>query len=218
MSYKDDMKRQRKARKRKERKRGRAKPKQLVLTIQSCGNCTACCTCVAVEELRKGYYSPCSFCDGRGCTTYDNRPPSCADYYCAFSAGLVPYRPDQCGTLFSIERMQREQVLSVYEVQPDAFIGKLGFVFEVANRLTQRGVVPHRIVLYRYGAEIPTVWEGQHHRLKMKTWGDPKVYGQLWFTVRTDHEVEDDIWWLQAFGGVARLSNSSEVKGTEHRV
>ncbi len=56
MSYKDVMKKQRKARKKREKERQRARRKALVLTPQPCGGCTACCTCVAVEELRKGFY------------------------------------------------------------------------------------------------------------------------------------------------------------------
>ena len=53
MSYKDVMKKQRKTRKRREQERQRVRPRRIVLAPQPCDGCTACCTCVAVEELRK---------------------------------------------------------------------------------------------------------------------------------------------------------------------
>ena len=103
MSYKDVMRKQRKSRKRRQHERQRANPRPLALTPQPCNGCTACCTCVAVREMRKGFYSPCSFCDGAGCIVYDNRPASCAAYQCVYAAGLVVQRPDQCNILFSLE-------------------------------------------------------------------------------------------------------------------
>lgn len=202
MSYKDVMKRQRKARKKRERQR--AKPRPLVLRPQPCGGCTACCTCVAVQELRKGFYSPCPFCDGTGCVTYKNRPPSCAGYLCAYATGLIPERPDQCGILFSPEWKEGKPILVVYEVRPDVLMDSLAFVFEVAETLTRKGVVLHRLELHRYGADLPNEWDGHNYRTKAMGWGDPNKARQVWFTVRTGHEAEDGEWWKRAMDKVVK--------------
>ena len=84
------------------------------------------------------------------------------------------------------------------------FLDSLSLVFEVADRLTRHGVVLHRLELYRYGAEIPNTWDGQHYRSKAMGFGDPNARFQILFTVRTNHEDEDHDWWMRAMGKFAQ--------------
>ena len=97
----------------------------------------------------------------------------------------------------------------MYEVRPDVFMNNLHIVFEVADRLTQKGVVLHHLELYRHGAEIPNEWEGQHYRTKAITWGDPNDPGQVWFAVRSEYEEEDKGWWIQAMVRMRRANSTS---------
>ena len=64
-------------------------------------------------------------------------------------------------------------------------------------RLQGLGTCLARMELYRFGADIPTEWEGQHGRLKAIITGVPNQELQVWYTVRASHEREDAEWWRQ---------------------
>jgi len=188
--------------------RRRENARKVVLTDKPCGGCTACCYCVAVEELRKGFYSPCDFCGVAGCTTYDSRPPSCAAYFCLYSIGLVAQRPDECGLLLSLE-FRGVPVLTAYEVRPDAMKESFPLAVEAADFLSRTDVRCRRLELFRFGADIPTAWEGQHYRMKFIPIDCPNGAFQVSFGVRAEHEDEDWEWWKQvmkASVGVAPAS------------
>jgi uncharacterized protein len=46
-----------------------------------CGDCTLCCTLLAVKELDKPSHKTCEHCD-KGCSIYHRRPQSCKDFEC----------------------------------------------------------------------------------------------------------------------------------------
>src|ERR1700727_3622496 len=50
-----------------------------------CGDCTVCCTAMAIDkpEIQKEAGVTCRYCRG-GCTIYETRPPLCHDYYCGW--------------------------------------------------------------------------------------------------------------------------------------
>lgn len=72
----------------------------------SCGSCTACCTALGVQALKKNIWVQCDHvCEG-GCSIYADRPPECKSYYCLYQAGMLKggeeMRPDNLGMIFEI--------------------------------------------------------------------------------------------------------------------
>jgi len=65
---------------------------------RECGTCTACCTTMIVPELNKAAHCDCPFAN-QGCTMYDDRPPTCADWNCLWLLGHFRDRdrPDKTG-------------------------------------------------------------------------------------------------------------------------
>ena len=73
---------------------------------RSCGECTVCCTALAIEtaELRKAPGVACVHCTATGCGVYQTRYPICRTYFCGWF-GLPDldddWRPDRSGILIS---------------------------------------------------------------------------------------------------------------------
>lgn len=105
--------------------------------MNNCGECTACCTMLPVAAINKPSNTPCQHLCGRGCSIYENRPTTCAEFECAYlHANNIPksLRPDKCGIIF-IKRTDRifsgvllsnRKTTEVAKGQIDAFI-KQGF-------------------------------------------------------------------------------------------
>lgn len=73
----------------------------------SCGDCTACCTLMAVVELDKPRCVSCKHLD-KGCGIYATRPQSCREFECIWlqtQKTSAPWpkrlRPDRCGVMFT---------------------------------------------------------------------------------------------------------------------
>ena len=66
---------------------------------RQCGDCTVCCTAVAVYHLRKPTGTPCLHLCHTGCSIYSDRPRECRDYECLWLEGLFrdSDRPDALG-------------------------------------------------------------------------------------------------------------------------
>lgn len=82
--------------------------------LRQCGECRACCTPLAISELKKPAGVPCKHIGGprqRGCRIYASRPDSCRGYLCGWRTGLGGdnERPDRVGVL-----------LSSIDIHPDA--------------------------------------------------------------------------------------------------
>ena len=76
----------------------------LPVVKRTCGECTVCCTVLAVTELNKGPYEKCAH-EGAGCCAiYDQRPNSCRQLECLyltdFLEGDERRRPDRLGIMF----------------------------------------------------------------------------------------------------------------------
>ncbi len=73
---------------------------------RSCGECTVCCTALAIEtaELRKAPGVACLHCTPTGCGVYQTRFAICRSYFCGWF-GLPElgedWRPDRSGILIS---------------------------------------------------------------------------------------------------------------------
>lgn len=74
---------------------------------RQCGECSACCTWLGIEELRKWTGQACKHLDGRDptkrCTIYSKRPKACVEYHCLWRAGWGPdeLRPDKSGMILT---------------------------------------------------------------------------------------------------------------------
>lgn len=71
--------------------------------MRQCGDCTLCCTLTYVPELDKQERVKCGSC-AKGCTIYEGRPKSCADYKCAWLAGEMSedMRPDKSHAMVEV--------------------------------------------------------------------------------------------------------------------
>lgn len=72
--------------------------------MRRCGECTACCSALAVAELNKPRYRACDHICPQGCAVYAARPQSCADYHCLWLDGHLREadRPDRLGVIFTV--------------------------------------------------------------------------------------------------------------------
>ena len=71
--------------------------------MNTCGECTACCTLSVVEELNKEAGVTCKHCVlQKGCSIYEDRPKVCKDFECAYlqAGNNIELRPDKCGVMF----------------------------------------------------------------------------------------------------------------------
>ena len=83
---------------------------------RACGECRACCTTCAVNELDKPLNTPCVHLAAHGCGIYENRPQSCRDYDCAWLHGhfAVEDRPDKTGIVWTFEQIEGMDGLLVH--------------------------------------------------------------------------------------------------------
>lgn len=116
------------------------------MTSRSCGPCTACCTLMGVEEINKAIYTRCDKLCASGCSIYADRPPSCADFACAWlveQEGLLRNmeRPDQVGVMLDITEPDAElgQALIAREVRKGAFDEDAAK--SMLKRLSKRGLI-----------------------------------------------------------------------------
>lgn len=74
------------------------------LAGRECGECSACCTVLAVNELLKPMRWACDHVACGGCRVYEARPKSCRDFNCLWLRGAIPgdesRRPDNLGVMF----------------------------------------------------------------------------------------------------------------------
>lgn len=108
-------------------------------TDRTCGDCRLCCKVLQITEVRNapgpGYEEQadgrfaflkpsgkwCQFAGRGGCSVYDEKPMSCADYHCGWLQGIGEDedRPDKIKVVINIEETQEYGVLAVlYESYP----------------------------------------------------------------------------------------------------
>lgn len=74
---------------------------------RACGDCTACCTALGVDELKKPLWAVCEHVCVDGCGIYEARPASCRGFECLWLKGwfgLDQHRPDKLGLIFQMQR------------------------------------------------------------------------------------------------------------------
>jgi hypothetical protein len=94
---------------------------------RTCGDCTACCTVLAVDELKKPMRWACEHIVCHGCRIYDTRPQGCRDFDCLWLRGEISgdesHRPDRLGVIFDSFRhvATNEPRFVAFEVWKGAF-------------------------------------------------------------------------------------------------
>jgi hypothetical protein len=72
--------------------------------MQKCGECTACCQWLQLNEIPSAIGELCRHCTwGVGCKIYESRPQECKDYQCMWSQMdnvSIDLRPDNLGIIF----------------------------------------------------------------------------------------------------------------------
>jgi hypothetical protein len=97
---------------------------------RTCGSCTACCKTHTVEDPAKNFFKPmgkwCEHCTpGTGCGIYENRPPACVAFHCAWLLGFGKEedRPDRRKVVMdhvSLPNLPEEGLMQLWEVVPGA--------------------------------------------------------------------------------------------------
>jgi hypothetical protein len=75
---------------------------------RACGKCTACCTWLGIEELKKYTGTKCKYLRGpahatKRCSIYHHRPVACSGYTCMWREGWGPaeWQPKNSGILIT---------------------------------------------------------------------------------------------------------------------
>ncbi len=117
---------------------------------RACGECTACCTALAVGDLDKPTYTRGEHLCEKGCAMYEQRPHQCRTWECMWLIGHVDgderRRPDKLGLIFTwSDRADGRQILVAWEVWKDA-AEKLPGV-HLVNRIAGK----HPMFIRKYG-------------------------------------------------------------------
>ena len=56
---------------------------------RACGECTVCCTVMAVPELHKPNRRACDHVCDEGCAIHAERPQDCRDFHCLWLLSLI---------------------------------------------------------------------------------------------------------------------------------
>jgi hypothetical protein len=126
-----------------------------------CGDCTACCTVLAVTELRKPMRIACEHICRDGCRIYHERPAGCRQFNCLWLRGAIrsrnipadssvnaelaadeALRPDHSGVIWDyfVDSLTRLPCLVAFEVWTDAFQRSdvLEFLLQICEQSTVR--------------------------------------------------------------------------------
>ena len=98
---------------------------------RECGDCTACCTVLAIVELQKPQRRACDHLCRSGCGIYATRPASCREFHCLWLRGALDadeaLRPDRLGVMFDyfVVASSGESHLIAIELWPGALAGSV---------------------------------------------------------------------------------------------
>lgn len=113
---------------------------------RKCGACTLCCTTLAVPELDKPNGVRCVHLTDQGCGIYEDRPPSCRTFECAWLRGAgegLYTRPDFTGGVLTVEKDQGPddlgEALVIYEDPNGKKALRSKYNFAILKRAMQMG-------------------------------------------------------------------------------
>jgi hypothetical protein len=106
---------------------------------RTCGECTACCTALGVDEFTKPQWETCHHVCKTGCEIYQARPASCRGFQCLWLKGYFgndDHRPDKLGLIFQMQKDRRlGAVLVAWESWPGAAAKTGRYVLERIAKL-----------------------------------------------------------------------------------
>lgn len=96
-----------------------------IIAPRTCGECVACCTAMAVDEIGKPRDVRCEHVTERGCGVYAERPTACRTFRCAWLARdsdllTTAFRPDRSGVVLWQEKTREGLALVAQEMRPGA--------------------------------------------------------------------------------------------------
>jgi hypothetical protein len=109
------------------------------IASRPCGECSACCTALAVVEIEKEAGTACCHIgqEGKGCSIYPDRPRSCRDFQCLWriGAGRDDERPDRVGIVLDTTRPGHagHPGMVALEAWPGAFEDSYEFLRRIAS-------------------------------------------------------------------------------------
>jgi hypothetical protein len=132
---------------------------------RSCGECSACCKILAIDELKK---PPSIWCQhvkiGQGCEIYENRPASCRKFNCLWILDpRLPdeMRPDKSHVVLHVQKEMGRLKVNVDPDTPEAW---------------QRGLTRKYIEMVRKtGVDVLIVVGDKKNLQKMYTADDTEV-------------------------------------------
>lgn len=95
---------------------------------RTCGTCNACCIVPEIRSLNKPELQACGHLCRTGCATYQDRPPVCVAFHCAWLSGAISdsaLRPDKCGVLVSLKGWDPHLGLRWAQVRLDGRLDRL---------------------------------------------------------------------------------------------
>ena len=112
---------------------------------------------MAVTELRKPMYTPCSNCSASGCTIHGSHPDTCKGWQCLWAAGVLgdAQRPDRCGLIFDQAIIDGVPVISVHEVIAGALEARERVAFLIA-KIRESGLRADEIHEWPFGTRGTT--------------------------------------------------------------
>jgi Fe-S-cluster containining protein len=122
---------------------------------RACDGCTACCTVMDVEDIKKPSGVKCAHCvTGQGCSIYDVRPEACKIFYCLWleEDEIADGRPDQIGVVYDYVPpvSGTPEAFIFWEVWEGAFAST---VFQKAVRLVQEKET-NVLLVYAFGVRV----------------------------------------------------------------
>lgn len=116
--------------------------------MQKCGECTACCKELQLNEIASAIGELCRHCTiGEGCQIYANRPKECAEYQCMWSQMEevgIDLRPDKSGIIFDragddviTARLAADREMTPFIENQVAFFMREGFSVVVFHKAKQ---------------------------------------------------------------------------------
>lgn len=156
-----------------------------ILQRNSCDECSACCTVLGVAELKKPDYVPCEHLCDKGCSIYEQRPPSCKGYECFWLANSVAaeLRPDRIGVVIEMKDFPFGGGLTMREVWQGAFDESKELFHDLASQLKRMIYLIRpdntRMAYFPKGTEFMAV----AFKMQAKGWEDAQS--------KIDHPVKD---------------------------
>lgn len=101
---------------------------------RECGDCNLCCKFLSHEVYGQWVTpnNPCRFVQ-KCCTIYEDRPPTCRTYQCAWLQGLLPewMYPNLIGTIVSVKNWTNGQYLEISEAGKPLTIEVLSWILKM---------------------------------------------------------------------------------------